>query len=669
MRIKLIIVVLLFSFTTFISSRTIENDRLWLSIAQREFDDAEIFRMYFYGEEFSRSSLVLEILEEAKNSGVSIFFTRENTETGIEDAYVFSTDGKDIFDGLPLIGTKEIDFSRYDQPQYYISKVDERSNGLLFNYFKNHSSTYTINNFYDVINTDVRLEGSYRVLGSKDGINSFVEAINSYYETDLLMRDGVSDKYKDDSYGIIIQNAIPLVSSFLLLILIIFQVITDNAKEFAIRKTLGQSTLLTMTNMFWCLVPYVIFLQIFSYTVLYLFLVGTVNKYTLPLLNLLFLLVMGLFIIVVSSIFIVTLWLSLIPSYSWIKNKGFLKSLFNFSFIIKTIIILLMVPHLYSLGDQIIQLQVKSTDIKKVEELTRFYTGSSYHYIYTSLPGYIDELYERVRQDILKEENSFGTSMSHILVEGSQSGIDIIHLEQSYYEMFFENLPELNPNSNFFIIGHKSDSELINKYFADKSYTYIEKIENYSQLFMGFIGTNFSNNPILVIYPTHESLMKHASNVNYFNIASNQKDADSLREKLNQKYIGEISFGNNENLVRVEKKLTNDLLRSKILEAGQYLLVVLTALYLGNSTLLLSEKKKIGILTILGYPNFKKKIIFIIGDGIIFGMLFLYLNKAGLPIVNNLGLVSFVILMDYVLISIMLHYHSKNNVLKTLGNG
>lgn len=122
-------------------------------------------------------------------------------------------------------------------------------------------------------------------------------------------------------------------------------------------------------------------------------------------------------------------------------------------------------------------------------------------------------------------------------------------------------------------------------------------------------------------------------------------------------------------MVRVQKKLTNDMFSSQVLEAGQYLLVVLTALYLGNSTLLLSEKKKIGILTILGYPSFRKKIVFIIGDGIIFGMLFLYLNKAELPIVNNLGFVSFVILIDYVLISIMLHYHFKNSVLKTLGNG
>ena len=186
---------------------------------------------------------------------------------------------------------------------------------------------------------------------------------------------------------------------------------------------------------------------------------------------------------------------------------------------------------------------------------------------------------------------------------------------------------------------------------------------------MGFIGTNFSNNPVLVVHPTRESLMDYASHVNFFNIADNQKSANDLRERLNQKYIGEISFGNNENLVRVQKKLTNDMFSSQVLEAGQYLLVVLTALYLGNSTLLLSEKKKIGILTILGYPSFRKKIVFIIGDGIIHGMLFLYLNKAGLPIVNNLGFVSFVILIDYVLISIMLHCHSKNNVLKTLGNG
>ena len=375
MRIKLIIVVLLFSFTTFISSRTIENDRLWFSIAQRDFDDAEIFGMHFYGEEFSRESLVLKILDEAKNSCVSIFFTRENTETGTEDAYVFSNDGKDIFDGLPLIGTKEIDFSRYDQPQYYISKVDEGSNGFLFNYYEGVSSTYTINNFYDVINTEVRLEGNYRVLGSKGEISSFVEAINSYYGDDLLVSDGISEKYKGDSHGVILKNAIPLIASFLLLILIVFQVITDNAKEFAIRKTMGQSSLLTMTDMFWRLIPFVIFLQALSYSVLYKFSVDTVNEYTVPLISLLCQLLIALFLIVVVSIMIVTLWLSLIPSYSLIKNKGFLKSLFNFSFVVKTVIILLMVPQLYNLGGQIIQLQVQKNEIKKIGEMTKFYTG------------------------------------------------------------------------------------------------------------------------------------------------------------------------------------------------------------------------------------------------------------------------------------------------------
>ena len=625
--------------------------------------------MYFHGEKTPRELLVIKLLDEAKKENISIFFSRENTETGTEDAYVFSPDGNDIFDGLPLIGHDKIDFSEYGQPQYYISMVDEASDGFLFNYFKNNSSTYTINNFYDVIHSEVRLEGNYRVLGSKQGISSFVESINSYFETDLLVSDGMSEKYKDDSYGVILQNVVPLITSFLLLILIVFQVITENAKEFAIRKTMGQNSLLIMPNMFWRLIPYVFFLQILSYIVLYIFIVGTLNEYTEPLITLLCQLVIGLLLILVFSILIVTLWLSLIPSYSLIKNKGFFKSLFNFSFVVKTIIILLMVPHLYNLGNQIIQLQVKKNEIRKIEELTQFYTGSSYHYIYTSLPGYVDELNESVREDFLKEENSFGTSMSHIFDEDGQTGFDVIHLEQTYYEKYLGKLPDLNSKSNFFIIGHKSSSQLVNKSFTNKSYTYIEKNEKYSQLFMGFIGTNFSNNPVLVVHPTRESLMDYASHVNFFNIADNQKSANDLRERLNQKYIGEISFGNNENLVRVQKKLTNDMFSSQVLEAGQYLLVVLTALYLGNSTLLLSEKKKIGILTILGYQSFRKKIVFIIGDGIIFGMLFIYLNKAGLPIVNNLGFVSFVILIDYVLISIMLHYHSKNNVLKTLGNG
>ena len=50
MRKKIIIVVLLFSFTTFNSSLTSENNKLWLSINQREFDNGEIFKMYFHGE-------------------------------------------------------------------------------------------------------------------------------------------------------------------------------------------------------------------------------------------------------------------------------------------------------------------------------------------------------------------------------------------------------------------------------------------------------------------------------------------------------------------------------------------------------------------------------------------------------------------------------------------
>lgn len=74
-----------------------------------------------------------------KKENISFFFSRENTETGTEDAYVFSPDGKDIFDGLPLIGHDKIDFSEYGQPQYYISKVDEASDGFLFNYFENNS--------------------------------------------------------------------------------------------------------------------------------------------------------------------------------------------------------------------------------------------------------------------------------------------------------------------------------------------------------------------------------------------------------------------------------------------------------------------------------------------------------------------------------------------------
>lgn len=132
MRKKIIIVVLLFSFTTFNSSLTSENNKLWLSINQREFDNGEIFKMYFHGGKTPRELLVIKLLDEAKKENISIFFSRENTETGTEDAYVFSPDGKDIFDGLPLIGHDKIDFSEYAQPQYYISKVDEASDGFLF---------------------------------------------------------------------------------------------------------------------------------------------------------------------------------------------------------------------------------------------------------------------------------------------------------------------------------------------------------------------------------------------------------------------------------------------------------------------------------------------------------------------------------------------------------
>ena len=123
---------LLFSFSTFNSSLTSENNKLWLSINQREFDNGEIFKMYFHGEKPSRELLVIKLLDEAKKENISIFFSRENTETGTEDAYFFSPDGKDIFDGLPLIGHGKIDFSEYGQPQYYISMVDEASDGFLF---------------------------------------------------------------------------------------------------------------------------------------------------------------------------------------------------------------------------------------------------------------------------------------------------------------------------------------------------------------------------------------------------------------------------------------------------------------------------------------------------------------------------------------------------------
>lgn len=163
------------------SIREQENIVLWNDITNVESKFDDIYYINLSNNDPDIQKFYEILIRTADEYILSLCIQRGNYETGIFAAYYYNSLNLLETEFLVINNSDQIDFSNLEIDQFYSSKENDRSNGLLFNYFHSDVSSYEIHNFNQIINNEVRINGGITISGSSVGIADMKARVDSFF--------------------------------------------------------------------------------------------------------------------------------------------------------------------------------------------------------------------------------------------------------------------------------------------------------------------------------------------------------------------------------------------------------------------------------------------------------------------------------------------------------
>ena len=126
MKIKVLLVVFIFSLSSFLSIRDIENNKLWNFITDSDSKYNSEFYINISETSANIDDFFKTLLNEANENNLVLRITRGNRETGKFDSFYYQPQGQDVL-SFPVFSQQNfIDFSSLEKDQFYSSnRVEE----------------------------------------------------------------------------------------------------------------------------------------------------------------------------------------------------------------------------------------------------------------------------------------------------------------------------------------------------------------------------------------------------------------------------------------------------------------------------------------------------------------------------------------------------------------
>lgn len=427
------------------SIREQENIDLWNDIRNVESISDDIYFINLSNTNPDIQKFYEILIMTADEYSLSLKIERGNYETGITAAYYYNNQNSLGTDFPVISSSDEIDFSNLEIDQFYSSKENDRSNGLLFNYFHIGLSSYEIHNFNQIINNEVRINDGITISGSSVGIADMKARVDSFFGVDTFKMVNVSTSAEDE----VISPPPPVIMivTMILLVLVFLHETSKKAKEIAIRTISGDTRLilywklfspLVLSSLLWYIIWNIVFFWMFIGTYNLLvngLIVGLVSH---------FLALLGILLLVIV---ICTFMFSFIPKHSLIKNKTLNSYLYMTSYIIKIVLIITVLPNFYAITTdtvynfaEINELKMAQRDLSYLTQLTGAFFSQD-----MLTQDLLDLEIEEAQSKLYAYDNSY--IFTGFTIFENDIGYDIAAIEYDFFESYLsDTLPSIDPN-------------------------------------------------------------------------------------------------------------------------------------------------------------------------------------------------------------------------------
>ncbi len=664
MKFKVLLVVFIFSLSSFLSIREIENNNLWILITNSDSKYNREFHINISDTHSNIDEFYKILLNEANENNLVLNVTRGNRETGKFSSFYYQPAGQDIID-FPVISRQDvIDFSSLEKDLFYSSNRDEESSGYLFNYYHTELSDYQIHNFQKIIDNEVRISGNINVDGSKPDVEELKENINAVFGEETFVE--VEKIFSDEETLSLIDNRLLLVTVILMVLIFLVEV-SKKAKEISIRQINGQNIIAIIFKLYTPMVILsVLYYLLFNVFFYYLF-VGTYNQYTRGLVVNIIINLGMLLTILIATITFILIVMKFIPKQSFVKNKSINNYLHTFSYLIKVILIVVLLPSFYFIGlntfsdtENLRSLTLRKERLSHLTEMTTVFQNSE-----ITTQESLDSIITIAREELSNISDSYSFGSLRNDNEGALQ--EIIAVEYAYYQVALsEKLPQIGQN-NITVVKRNESLQLPYFLLEHELLDLVDSREDFSVPYAGSSGEDVKN-PILVIYPHADDLKNDFPHYKVKNIQSNPIDAVKVRKEMNEKFETLLFFGANEEVNRQEIQMIKNSLEANVIILTQSIFTISFVMILGNVTLIASRESEYALMLMLGYSNFKRKLIFILNHLFIFILSFYYLAINNVPLTHSLLFSVTIIIFDYLFVSYFLK-REESKLIRVLKKG
>lgn len=664
MKIKVLLVVFIFSLSSFLSIRDIENNKLWNFITDSDSKYNSEFYINISETSANIDGFFKTLLNEANENNLVLRITRGNRETGKFDSFYYQPLGQNVL-SFPVISQQNfIDFSSLEKDQFYSSNRVEESSGYLFNYYHSEVSDYQIHNFKKVIDNEVRISGTINVDGSKHDVEELKENINAIFGEETFKE--VEKVFSDEETLSFVDNRL-LIVTVILMVLVFLVGVSKKAKEISIRQINGQNIIAIIFKLFTpMLILSVLSYLLFNAFFYYLF-VGTYNQYTWGLVVSIIINLGMLLTILIGAILFILIVMQFIPKQSFVKNKSINNYLHTFSYLIKVILIVVLVPSIYSIlvstfsdAENLNSLNLRKEKLSHLTEMTTVFPNSD-----ITTQESLDAIIAIGKEELSANRDSY--SFGSLRFENDGTLHEVIAVEYAYYQIALsEKLPQINQNN--VTILKQNEAMQLPYFLLEHEYSDIKGVkDDFSVPYAGGSAEDIKN-PILVIYPNADDLKKDFPHYNVRNIQSNPLDAIRVRQEMNEKFEPHLFFGAYEEINRQEIKMVKSSLEANVITLTQSILTISFVMILGNVTLIASKESEYALMLILGYSGFKRKSNLIFNHLFIFILSFCYLAISKVSLTHSFLFSVSIIIFDYLLVSYVLK-REQSKVMRVLKKG
>ena len=663
MKLKILLTVFILSLSTFLTIRENENIKLWNKIQNVDSEAESVFFINMSNTDDKAEDFYATLIKYAKDYDLTLQLDRGDIETGIFDAYYYNGDNRLLLD-VPLTNLKDaVDFSQLNNSQFYSTKDEPGSSGLLFTYYPYNVSKYTINNFANVVSNKVRLTGEISIFGGNDIIQEMLMELKFKFGDNSIVQ--IESVFSEKEVNSPINTMIVL--SILLFSMVYLQEISTKSKEISLRLIQGQSLLLVCLKLYFPIFFKSITYYILFNLLLYLLIIGSINTYTV---SLMFELVksLGVFIVMIFLVLVIVLFtMAFVPKNLILKNKTINQYINMISFVIKVSLIVSLLPSSYFITKDMFTDYQSYSELKKYSDNFKYLTevASIYHHSDTGTQESLDAILSTGQSLLLEYDNSY--PIERYSMEVNNISYNFVAIEYSFYDRFLkESLPGVNPNGVTALVRNANDPVPYNV-SLEENYNLINVDYDYK---IPYVGGNSATveNPILAVYPNTDVFTQKHKKYRVKNISFDKNDTIDIRSRLNGMLGDKLNFGGHENKIRLELISVMDILRERVLKFGQFILTLIFVVILGNLTLISTKESESAIMLSLGYSNFKRKVVFLSNHILIFILCLYYLLVNNVPIVDSLLISVSIILCDYLVISYIL-FLEKSKVLRIIKRG